>query len=457
MIDFRTCVQSPHRDIAGCTAVLALGLAAFILSGNETAAEGGGRPQLPHLVAEHGAESACPKAAANLPESRGRVFYVDSLGLGIEGETKDDAISYDRAVIKAKPGDTIQLAPGQYGDLVWPKDLDGTPDDPITLRAEHPAVRMSGEAPDLIATPVDELLFSEVWSLKLDNAAYIRIDGIYGYIEAHEVSHIELLNNYHHGNDGNNILLTNSTDVSVHDSIIENFELRPGYAESWFTDYGVANYYQERVAYYRNYFNGGFNHAISLKTNNSDITISCNRFNNCGRHCIELGQQTDGKVPGSDAIDRTSQRVLIKRNLFEVTDRNFVNADYAVMIMNVDDVILEENRFTGIFEHSILLSSYWEPTYCSSTGEFMSQIGIQPNFARIADNHFDGKTNIRITGRGVPGDTVEISKVTGGPVSCEVLKLAPITCEESCCTWDPSPQTEQPPEISLLDNSIDCS
>lgn len=434
--------------LAGLATSLSLGLDAMA----ETAGNGG--LQLPHLVEGHGLEAACPQAAAALPESRGRTLYASVQGQG-DGETEATPIALEWAVAMAAPGDTVVIAPGDYGELTWPAGLYGDPEDPITLRAEHRAVRIEGEAPDLVAKPAAPELYSRV-SLKLHDAQHVRIDGIYGRIETHEVAHIEFANNYHHGNDGQNILLTEGTDVSVHGSLIENFELRPGYTESWLTDYGIANYDQQRVSFHNNHFNGGFNHAISLKTSNADVTISCNRFSNCGRHCLELGQQTDGKLPDAAPTDRTSERVLIKNNLFEVTDETYVNADYAVMIMNVDDVVLEENRFTGIFRHSILLSSYWEPTYCSSTGEMMSQVGIQPDFVRIADNHFDGETNIRVTGRGVIGDVLEIGEVNGGPVSCELMDLAPITCDTACCRWEPSPDDEGPPEVRSLDDSIAC-
>ncbi len=413
------------------------------------------RPQLPYLVPQHGYESACPQAAPHLPESRGRILHVAVAATG-DGTSPDRATTLDHAVSMAMPGDTILLAPGYYDEFAWPAELGGVSDNPITLRAEHPAVHLSGEAPNLAAMFTAPELVSEL-SLQLHHASHVRVDGIYGRIEVHKSSHIELLNNHHRGHDGQNIQLTRSNDISVHHNLIENFELRSGYAgESWFTDYGAANYFQERLAYHHNYFNGGFNHAISLKTSNNDVTISCNRFNNCGRRCLELGQQTDGRLPAGAPTDRTSQRVLVKRNLFEMTDRTYVNADFAIMIMNVDDVILEENRFTGIFTHSILLSNYWAPTYCASTGETMSQVGILPNATRIANNHFDGETNIRITGRGVIGDRLEIGGVSGGPVSCEVMDLAPITCEDACCLWDPSPDSEKAPEISLLDESIIC-
>ncbi len=456
MSDLRIGSHSSFRDGRRAGLVLALGLAALFAVDRTATADSlsNGKLQWPYLVPGHGLENACPKAAAELPESAGRIIYASDAGQG-DGIARETAASLEEAVWMATPGDSIVLLPGNYGELSWPPEKSGTESDPITIRAEHPAVQIAGDAPDLVATPVEPGLVSTL-SLKLKEAHHVRIDGIFGRIEVHKGSHIELVNNHHLGNDGQNIELAGSTDVSVHGSLIENFELRPGYAESWLTDYGAANYYQQRVAYHNNVFNGGFNHAISLKTNNSDITISCNRFNNCGRRCIELGQQTDGRLPGDEPTDRTSERVLVKRNLFEMTDETYVNADYPVMIMNADDVVLEENRFTGPFAHSILLSNYWEPTYCSSTGELMSQVGVQPNFVRIADNHFEGSTKIRITGRGVAGDTVEIGKVSGGPVSCEVMDLAPITCDTACCAWDPAPASEHPPDISLLDDSIDC-
>jgi hypothetical protein len=44
----------------------------------------------------------------------------------------------------------------------------------------------------------------------------------------------------------------------------------------------------------------------------------------------------------------------------------------------------------------------------------------------------------------------------GGPVSCEVRTLAPITCDDTCCHWDPKPATETAPTVRVYDHSLTC-
>jgi hypothetical protein len=358
--------------------------------------------------------TVCPAMTAGLGPQRGALYYAGPTGDG-DGLLATTPGRLDTILEQLVPGDTVVA---------------------------------------LVAKPVAAEQRTTL-SLALHDIESVRIEGIYGRIEVEGGGNIELRGNHHFENPGQNLQLFDVDAVSVHHSLFENYRLKPGSDEDWHTDYGIAAYVQTRLAVHHNLFSGGFNHAISLKERNHDVTISCNRFVNCGRHCLELGQQTDGRAPGQTPNDRTSSRVLVRNNLIEKTEDRLVNADFAVMIMNVDDIELVNNRFAG-FDYSVLVSSYWAPSYCSDLGEAMSQVGVVPGFVRLADNEFRGETNLRFTGRGVEGDLIEASGMKGGPVSCEVRTLAPITCDDACCRWDPKPATEAAPTVRVYDRSLTC-
>jgi hypothetical protein len=396
---------------------------------------------------------ACPAVTAGLGPQRGALYYAGPTGDGT-GLLATTPGRLETILEQLVPGDTVIALAGDYGSVKWPEGVNGRADAPITLRADHQAVTITGEPPDLVAKPVAAEQRTTL-SLALHDIESVRIEGIYGAIEVEGGGNIELRGNHHFQNPGHNLQLFDVDAVSVHHSLFENYRLKPGSDQDWHTDYGIAAYLQTRLAVHHILFSGGFNHAISLKERNQDVTISCNRFVNCGRHCLELGQQTDGRAPGQTPNDRTSSRVLVQNNLIEKTEDRLVNADFAVMIMNVDDIELVNNRFAG-FDYSVLVSSYWAPSYCSDLGEAMSQVGVVPGFVRLADNEFRGETNLRFTGRGVEGDLIEASGMKGGPVSCEVRTLAPITCDDACCRWDPKPATEAAPTVRVNDRSLTC-
>lgn len=397
---------------------------------------------------------ACPAVTAPLGPHRGGVYYAAPTGHG-RGLLVTSPAPLAEILAQLVPGDKVVALPGDYGEVAWPAGISGNAEAPITLSAQHPAVAIEGTPPELVARPAAAQNRTAL-SLVLHDIEHVRIEGIYGRIEIEGGGHIELAGNHHYEQPGQNLQLFDVAAVSVHHSLFENYRLKPGSGADWHTDYGIAAYVQAGLAVHHNLFSGGFNHAISLKERNHEVSITCNRFTNCGRHCLELGQQTDGRPPGQPPVDRTSSGVLVENNLIEKTDDKLVNADFAVMVMNVDDVALSRNRFIG-FEHSLLISSYWAPSYCSDLGEAMSQIGLAPRFVRLADNEFIGATGLRITGRGVAGDRVEIGGSKGATVSCGLRPLTPLTCDAACCRWDPPPATEAAPEVTLLDDTVSCA
>ncbi len=397
--------------------------------------------------------AACPVVAPALGPHRGALYYAAPDGRG-GGLLANQPGRLQTVLEQLVPGDMVVVQAGDYGSIQWPAGVDGRPEAPITLRAEHLAVNIAGEPPDLVVQTIEPAARTRL-SLTLHDVEAVRIEGIYGRIEVEGGNNIELRANHHFENPGQNVQLFDIDAVNVHHSLFENYRLKPGSEEDWVTDYGIAAYVQTRLGVHHNVFSGGFNHAISLKERSHDITVSCNRFTNCGRHCLELGQQTDGRASGKAPVDRTSARLLVQNNLIEKTDAKLVNGDFAVMVMNINDVELSRNRFVG-FDYALLVASYDAPSNCSDLGETMSQIGTLPKYVRLTDNSFEGEAELRFTGRGVAGDLIEVDGLTGGPLSCELRTLPRISCDAACCRWDPSPATAAAPTLKVRDRSLSC-
>jgi hypothetical protein len=73
-----------------------------------------------------------------------------------------------------------------------------------------------------------------------------------------------------------------------------------------YMDYGLQVWSTDGILVQGNQFGSLFNHAISLKYGVNDATIVDNRFNGCGRNCIEVGQQYEGPVTtGTDIHGNT--------------------------------------------------------------------------------------------------------------------------------------------------------
>jgi hypothetical protein len=408
------------------------------------------------------ATGTCPSASASpidpiatptLPASSGTTYYASPSGSG-SGTSASSPTTLMNAINKANPGDIVIALPGSYGGItVWPTGKSGTASAPITLKAMNRAVTIVNHNP---ATIVDSQR-SKI-NLSLNRVHDIRIDGLYGTVHGNSgnLNRIELRNNYNIGGQTHNVFMTHTDTFIIHDSLIENYEW---VSDGWLTDYGLMLYPGTNIVVYNNVFRGGFNHAISLKISVMDVTITGNRFINCGRHCIELGQQTDGKEPGKAAVDRTSKNILVKNNLFESTGELYnghpsVNAAYALTIYNADDVTIESNEWRN-FDTAILVSSLG-PTYCSTYGEYLVQVPIKPDYTQLKGNRFVGATKVRIDGRGVIGDKVEISCMSGGPIAYEERNLPSFTCKPpglACCAWDGDPETTAAPNVVYLSGS----
>ena len=393
-----------------------------------------------------------------LPESTGATIYVSPSGGG-DGSTPSTPTTLADGVRRAGAGTTIQMAPGDYGSFSWPEGKNGSAEDPITLRAEHRAVTIQNLEPVEVASN----LRSDVdVSLSVKGKIFenIRIDGVYGKIWTGAVRNFEIRNSHAFEHRGRNFSIVGtvgneSENVAIHDSFIEAYRVNPDLpTRAFWTDYGVFLYPSRGVRIYRNVFRGGFNHAISLKQNVHDVTIENNKFVDCGRHCVELGQTTDGKKAGGPEVDRTSSDVVVRGNVF-VAEGTVADLGIDVLIDNADDVRVVENRFDSK-GNAIRVGGLTEiPTYCRTSGEYLVQTEPHiPDDVLIADNHFDGAQRVSIEGRGSPGDTVVMSGFTGVTPSCSVISLE-MPSGSGCNAWA-SPPDRSPPTVTIEDDSIRC-
>src|SRR5918996_6538311 len=97
--------------------------------------------------------TACPAVTAGLGPHRGALYYASSTGDGT-GLLATTPGRLETILEQLVPGDTVIALAGDYGSVKWPEGVSGRADAPITLRADHKAVTITGEPPDLVAKPV---------------------------------------------------------------------------------------------------------------------------------------------------------------------------------------------------------------------------------------------------------------------------------------------------------------
>ena len=104
-------------------------------------------------------------------------------------------------------------------------------------------------------------------------------------------------------------------------------------------DYGVRVYAASTIEISKNSFSSLFNHAISLKHSTGLATIVENRFDGCGRICIQLGQEPN-TVPSGD---RSVVSAVVARNTLQG------DALQGVLVQNIEKAEITDNviRISG--------------------------------------------------------------------------------------------------------------
>ena len=104
-------------------------------------------------------------------------------------------------------------------------------------------------------------------------------------------------------------------------------------------DYGVRVYAASTIEISKNSFSSLFNHAISLKHSTGLATIVENRFDGCGRICIQLGQEPN-TVPSGD---RSVTSAVVARNTLQG------DALQGILVQNIEKADITDNviRISG--------------------------------------------------------------------------------------------------------------
>lgn len=108
------------------------------------------------------------------------------------------------------------------------------------------------------------------------------------------------------------------------------------------TDYGFRLHIVQDAQIIGNRFDGMFNHAISLKERIPTAVINKNTFNNCGRTCLELGQEPSTTAAG----DISCGQAVVTENVFNNVRRP--EELTVLLVKNIHRVTYSNNIFNNV-------------------------------------------------------------------------------------------------------------
>jgi hypothetical protein len=191
-------------------------------------------------------------------------------------------------------------------------------------------------------------------------------------------------------------------------------------------DYGIMAYETERLLVQNSSFiNASNGHDISLKNLVGYTEILNNRFVECTRHCLELGQNGNIRTRPS-----TSGVAVVRGNVFE---RPLINA---ITQRALCTLVIEDNQFIDVTGWAVQTWPYWAKYPFGRSGDDgtlyvpkcpmpKDQVNGQtgPMRTTISNNSFSGNARMSFEGRGVTDDTVEVTGNTGG-FTCRFVEMA---------------------------------
>lgn len=308
------------------------------------------------------------------------------------------------ALNAARPGDHIVLASGNYNFPEIKKG--GTADAPVVIRAETPATEGGN---------------SEIMGGVSINASNIVLDGF-------------------HFQDAsfNAVGVFESANVQICRNAIRNSRNQ---------DYGVRIHESTGVVVSGNHFEGSFNHGISMKNRVGGVSITNNRFVDCGTMCLDIGQTQDGHL---GITDNTSKVAIIEGNTFEGRGGN------GAKFKNIEMVRFANNIFTGDWRAPIetnfgsMGGDHFEP------GQRIGQYGPAfPTLIEMSCNRFGDAGTLILNGRGSLNDTIRINN-NSGSVDCRVGPFEAVG-GEILRYLDTGAVYRGPPRIIEAGNSFSCS
>lgn len=135
-------------------------------------------------------------------------------------------------------------------------------------------------------------------------------------------------------------------------------------------DYGIRMYDTGTVDIQKNTFGTLFNHSISTKSNVRYAYVAGNTFNQCGRNCIEPGQEPNTtRYP-----NRTSDEIVITGNTFN----NVIRTATVILVKNVRKVTFTNNRLNNVQGRLINMYNF-EPGKPWSSGGTVIGNGVPAN------------------------------------------------------------------------------
>jgi hypothetical protein len=199
--------------------------------------------------------------------------------------------------------------------------------------------------------------------------------------------------------------------VIIEDMVIDvNNTIPPavinGVKQSQAWDYGIRAYRVDALRIARNSFTGTNNHDISTKQLVGYTEILDNLFVECGRHCIELGQ--NGNTPGCPT---TGEKTIVKGNVFDSPMINAITQRYNLRL------IVSENEFRNVGNNTVHNWPFWKRFNCGRGNEKLLVPSPSPLRTEVVNNTFVGSNRLRFEGRGVADDSVLVRRNSGG-ASC---------------------------------------
>jgi hypothetical protein len=335
-----------------------------------------------------------------------------------------------KAVNRAKPGDTIVVGPGRWKSksglnyVDWqPSDgrgAKGTSDAPITLKAQNPATTTDASSRTTLVGSGDS------YGIIVADTAWVVVDGFeltnfYTGIVVADSSHIKVTRNVMRSNTMSGaecIPCANSTfDGNAFEDPGPAWNPNDDSTQYGFQDYGLAvrgaDSTNNKIT--NNRFSGKANQALSVKFGAGSTYVGDNRWEGCMLTCLYVGQNDD---EGRD--DNTVHDIAIADNTF-VDGRDPSTGAYyrlrtPIAVRNAANTIIRDNDFVHTHYAPIRVLPCGDRTSCKAAN------GIKPVGVTITGNTMRSPmptdpsakvteywAAIDLTGRGFKGDVISIS------------------------------------------------
>ncbi len=381
---------------------------------------------------------------------------------GVNKTTEVTPSNFATILAQADPGDTIVLRPGSYEPLTV--SVSGSATAPIFIKAKVPAVTSVNavEGSVVLAEPQERSSFLGTMRVTGSN---LSIEGLYfGPLAGGHGIDIDdadsLLFRFNHFEELDHIgIYAYSTQRGAHKNIgvIDNYfrnmtPAPPG--NSVKMDYGVGVYATDDFEAIGNFFDGIFNHSISLKSKNFRSKILRNYFKGCGQKCLHVGQETDGE---SGQTDVTGSDALIQGNRFVSAYRQFdaSHGTTAVHLQNLGNIKFLDNTFLNawgntVTSHFVVNGGHLLENV--SPGGLGQRGPVYNEGLEVRNNRFNGGA-ITFSGRGRGAlDVVNVRDNTG-TATCAIKPLNDNRVPASYL--DPDLNREAPTVVQST-NSFDC-